>query len=52
MSKVKIFYNDTRSTLEKEINDFIKDKRVISVSFVSSEVKYHFRYECCVLYEE
>ena len=52
MTKVKMFYEDYHCTLEAEINNFIKDKRVISVSYSAIVIGYRSKHCACVTYEE
>ena len=52
MKKVKFFSNVKMATLENEVNAFIKDKDVVSVTYTTntlSNVTYHW---FCVLYSE
>lgn len=37
MMKVKIFADSDYDLLEREINDFIKDKTIINIKFTSSK---------------
>ena len=51
MSKVEMFYNDSQYNLEKEINYFIQNKKVISVSYSTTLVGYSVHHYACVCYE-
>lgn len=52
MPKVKIFENDSSYYLEKEINDFIKDKKVLNISYNVHMYGYSSYREACILYED
>ena len=52
MAKIKIFDDTERYDLEQAVNNFIKNKRVINVSFSQREAGYQYRYFCCVCYED
>lgn len=48
--KIKIFFDDSTPYLEHEINEFIKDKKVIDMKFNKSNgSNYHY---VLVMYEE
>ena len=50
--KVKFFHAEHYITLEDEVNEFIKDKKVINVSY-SLDGRYDYcHHSCCVLYQE
>ena len=52
MFKIKCFYAAYEDNLEKKVNEFIKDKKVINVSY-SLDGRYDYcHHSCCVLYEE
>lgn len=52
MAKVKLLHAQTEIELEYKVNEFIKDKKVINVSY-SLDDKYDYCHRsCCVLYEE
>lgn len=53
MKKVKIIGNDTEEHLEKEINDFIKDKNVIDIKYTQAYIGYENSYmSALIIYEE
>lgn len=52
MFKVKIIYDEFACELEKKINDFIKNKKVISISYAVTSRGFACAHECCILYEE
>lgn len=52
MQKVKFFTSGTAVGLEKLVNEFIKDKKVISVSYSAFQAGLAQWQQCCVLYEE
>ena len=52
MPKVELIGgNKTLYALEKEINEFIKDKNVINISYTAYMCKYYTYREACILYE-
>jgi hypothetical protein len=51
MVKVKIIDDEYIYDLEKKVNEFIKDKRVISISYAIAPRAYGYTRECCILYE-
>lgn len=51
MSKVKMFSKSSQYELEKTINDFIKNTKVISVSYSTTRVGYSVHHFACVCYE-
>lgn len=50
MKQVKFFSNEYQYKLEREVNDFIKNKNVISVSYSTNTVGYSVEHFCCVVY--
>ena len=53
MKKVKIIGNDIEEHLEKEINDFIKDKNVIDIKYTQAYIGYENSYmSALIIYEE
>lgn len=52
MAKIKIFDDTDRHNLEQIVNNFIWNKHVINVSFSQRELRYQYRYFCCVCYED
>lgn len=52
MPKVKIFDSNNSYFLEKDINEFIKDKIVINVSYSAYMCGYSTYREACILYED
>ncbi len=52
MTKVRFFRKEHQYDLEKEVNDFICDKRVTNISYSTSLVGYTMYHYCCVLYTE
>lgn len=50
MNKVKFFRNESQYKLEGEVNDFIKGKNVVSVSYSTNTVGYSIYHYCVVLY--
>lgn len=50
MTKVKFFSNESQYFLEKEVNDFMKGKLIVSVSYSTNTVGYSIKHYCCVLY--
>ena len=51
MLNVKILDDEYMHTLERKVNEFIKDKRVISISYAIAPCGYGHIRECCILYE-
>ena len=51
MSRVQMFENKLQYALEQKINEFIKDKKVISISYSTSLVGYYVYHYACVVYE-
>ena len=52
MPKVEIIHGDKSCYgLEEEINNFIKDKNVINISYTAYMCGYHTYREACILYE-
>ena len=52
MFKTQFFYCETQIYLQDIVNEFIKDKNVISISYTAAPYEYGYRHCCCVLYEE
>ena len=50
MNKVKFFRENAQFDLEREVTDFIKDKKVISISYSTNTVGYSIEHFCVVLY--
>ena len=50
MKKVRFFENKHIIDLEMEVNSFIKDKNVVSVSYSTNSVGYSVYHFCCVIY--
>ena len=51
MLKVKMLDDESKLGLEGKVNEFIKNKRVISISYVIAPCGYGYTRECCILYE-
>jgi hypothetical protein len=52
MNKVKFFHEETQIRLEYTVNDFIRDKDIINVSYSINDNSNGYRHVCCVLYKE
>lgn len=52
MTRVKFFHAQHVSTLEQQVNDFIKDKQVINISYSLDGRFDYCHHNCCVLYNE
>lgn len=52
MPKVKIFEDNNSYYLEKEINEFIQDKKVLNISHNIYVCGYSTYYSTCILYED
>ena len=50
MKKVKFFRKDTQTDLENEVNDFIKDKEITSISYAVYLIGRYVNHFCCVIY--
>lgn len=50
MTKVKFFSNSTQFSLEQEVNSFIQNKNIISISYSTHMVGYSIKHCCCVTY--
>lgn len=50
MLKTKFFREDLAFELEREVNDFIKDKLVVNISYSVAQCGYGYIHCCCVLY--
>lgn len=51
MIKVKFFGKNTQFDLEIEVNEFIKNKKIINISYSIAECGYGYIHGCCILYE-
>lgn len=51
MSKVEFFRADGQLALEGKVNEFIKNKEVLSISYSTNSVGYSVYHYCCVLYK-
>ena len=52
MTKVKFFREEYQGELEREVNNFIRNKRVINISYSTNSVGYSIYHYCCVTYAE
>ena len=52
MDIVKFFHSDSIFKLQEEVNNFIKDKFIISVSYSTSKTGYSTQHYCCIAYKE
>lgn len=52
MKKIEFFCSIERFNLEREVNNFMKNKNVISVSYSTEMVGYNVKHFVCVFYEE
>lgn len=50
MLKTKFFREDLASELEREVNNFIKDKLVVNISYSVAPCRCGYIHCCCVLY--
>lgn len=50
MTKVKFFREECQDELEREVNNFIRNKRVINISYSTNSVGYSIYHYCCVTY--
>ena len=51
MYRVETFYEEYRSDLERKINEFIKNKNVVNVSYSTQMVGYSVHHYALVCYE-
>ena len=52
MAKVKFFREENQVALEQKVNNFIRNKRVINISYSIAELGYGYIHGCCVLYDD
>lgn len=52
MTKVKFLNASSHSALENEVNKFVRDKDVVSVSFSTVRLGYSLWFYCSILYRE
>lgn len=52
MFKTKFISGETQYKLEDEVNKFIKNKKVVNVSYSTVLAGYGVWHYCCVLYED
>ena len=50
MLKTKFFIEDNAVVLEQKVNNFIKDKLVVNISYSVTPYKYSGAHCCCVLF--
>lgn len=50
--KIEIIEDESKVGLERKVNEFIKNKIVISISYAVAPCGYAYIRECCILYEE
>jgi hypothetical protein len=50
MNKVKFFHAGTQVELEYNVEQFIKDKDVINISYAINPDSHSYQHLCCVLY--
>ena len=52
MTKTKFLKAERERELEVKVNEFIKNKDIINVSYTVTECGYGYIHCCCVLYRE
>lgn len=52
MIKIKLFDSDFQPSLEREVNEFCRNRDIISVSYSTELVGYSVFHYCCVCYRE
>lgn len=52
MVNIKLFSEEKSSFLEKKVNEFCRNRDVISVSYTTELVGYTVFHYCCVCYRE
>ena len=50
--KAKFFREDNTFDLEKTVNNFIKGKNIINISYSVAKCGYGYIHCCCILYKE
>lgn len=50
MNKVKCFCEDNQFSLESEVNNFIRNKNIVSISYSTNTIGYSIYHYCCVVY--
>ena len=51
MTKVKFFNDEYQSKLEDKVNEFIKGKNIINISYSTSKCGYSTFHYCVVMYQ-
>lgn len=52
MQKVEFLTDFKMYELQRKVNDFIKNKSVINISFSIAPCGYEYIYGCCILYKD
>ena len=52
MFKTKFITSDTTDDLQTRVNSFIKNKKIINISYTMAGGGYAYLHSCCILYEE
>lgn len=52
MNKVRFIRDASAYKLEEEVNKFIKDKNIISISYSVVQCGYNYIHCCCILYKD
>ena len=52
MNKVRFIRNASAYDLEVEVNKFIKDKNIVSISYSVAQCGYNYIHCCCILYKD
>lgn len=52
VNKIKIFWNDSSEELEKDVNDFIKDKIIKDIKFTSDITNESDFFNILIIYNE
>ena len=51
MLKIEIIEDESKVGLERKVNEFVKNKIIISISYAIAPCGYAYIRECCILYE-
>ena len=52
MNKVKFFYDEHQYGLEKKVNEFIRGRNVINISYSTHMIGYSLHHYCVVMYQD
>lgn len=52
VNKVKLMREHDEWRLQEAINDFIRDKKIINISYSIAPCGYGYTYACCIFYHD